>query len=68
MVDGELDGAAFAAAVRDGAAPPGHGADDAVRNMAVIDEIYEAAGLGKRPSAPALAVAQARAEFSWWPF
>ena len=64
----DLQLAAFAAAVRDGAAPPGHGADDAVRNMAVIDEIYEAAGLGKRPSAPALAVAQARAEWSWWPF
>ena len=64
----DLQLAAFAAAVRDGAAPPGHGADDAVRNMAVIDEIYEAAGLGKRPSAAALAVAQARAEWSWWPF
>ena len=48
-------------------APPGHGADDAVRNMAVIDEICEAAGLGKRPSAPALR-GECAGGWSWWPF
>ena len=42
-------------------------ADCRVRNTH-CHEIYEAAGLGKRPSAAALAVAQARAEWSWWPF
>ena len=40
---------AFVAAVRDGSSFPTDGAD-ATANKALIDDIYEAAGLGSRPS------------------
>jgi predicted dehydrogenase len=43
--DHQLD--AFVAAIRDGAPFPST-ADDAVRNMAVIDDLYRAAGLEPR--------------------
>ena len=45
----ELQLAAFATAVRTRAPPPTDGAD-ALANMRLVDAIYEAAGLGARPS------------------
>ena len=49
----ELQLRAFAGAVRRGERFPTSG-DDAVGNMELIDQIYEKAGLGKRPSLTAL--------------